>query len=486
MKLKWRGSHFQRDSFLDLTLLSLLAIGIRLFVWRIADDTFITSKDAICRTREVFAMINQDLFLPKSIWLPLYQVLANLNLKIFGITTANVSVIGLIFGTLGVFPIYLISRLFFPRSLSILNGIIFCFLWPHVYLSSLAMTEPLFITLVAMALYFYLKSSLLPSAFAIILASITRYEGWFFIVTLPFLDFSLSQWRAWVKKNFIFWACSSLGILLVLLYNFYYVQEHPLVGFIINSLLAKSEKEMIPSNTMGIIVYFLNSYGRPFSFILIFGLALNLWKNKNKVVRNVSAILTLLLAIKLYSIFQQDLPAEPRYILTGVSLALPFVFYQISKKVSLQKVILLQVILLLPLVILNIRQIEAVKKRSFPEGLLEMIEHLESQYHLGTVVISDLKDYNACYLETKVPLSAGMIYQMPTEHGKYLENYHQANLQFLKERIKKENWGLIILEKDFSPYYPLLNDLDPHHFPLNVLFENNQYILIDAIKPSQK
>lgn len=86
-----------------------------------------------------------------------------------------------------------------------------------LYLQSTPMTEPIFLGLLAAAIYFTVRGSALGAGFALLLATLTRYDGWFL---LPFFALFFLLARS-AKAAVLFLLLASLGPIYWLAHNQY-------------------------------------------------------------------------------------------------------------------------------------------------------------------------------------------------------------------------------------------------------------------------
>jgi hypothetical protein len=166
-------------------------------------------------------------------WLPLLHILeiplsANYILWHTGLSGTIVSMVCFLFSALGTFK--LIEYVTDNRSAAFIGMLALVTNANLIYLQTSAMFEPVLIVTLIWSTYYYVKwfreeklLDLLLCAFFVMLATMTRYDGWFLFFVILCLTFGIVYkkygYKAAEGKVILYGTAASIGIVLWLLYN---------------------------------------------------------------------------------------------------------------------------------------------------------------------------------------------------------------------------------------------------------------------------
>ena len=206
-----------------------------------------------------------------SVWLPLFHVLeipfvGNDYLWHSGVAGSIISMISFVVG--GVYVLKIGERLHFDRPTLFISLGVYALNPNLLFLQSAPMTEALLITLTLATAFYFLEwvqtfqpISLIYTAFATFLATITRYDGWFLFgfvaVMVAFVGYKKKGLR-FAEGNFILYCTlAGFGVFLWLLWNLV-IFGHPLY-FAVGPFSAKAQQDILLSEgrliTKGNFIY---------------------------------------------------------------------------------------------------------------------------------------------------------------------------------------------------------------------------------------
>lgn len=283
-KLKINIPQKHRD-VLIFSLLIIIALGIRVFMFSISDNGWGADPDERMRvTANWLSLEGHRPMFPGDLWLPLHYYLIALSIILFKSIPLGPRALHLIFGVLTVFPFYKLVKLVFNNRIAIISTLLFIFFPIHILCSIVTLSEGPFLFFLVISIYFFFKyrekqnsKSLLLSCIFLILSSMIRYEGWLFIVVIPILLFIDKKF----KEGLIFLCASSI-------FPFLWISStmlQPLVKSIMNIFHWMSPETVTLQGHFSNLFYWfkviINYFSLPLAIFLIFGLYSSI-KHKNK------------------------------------------------------------------------------------------------------------------------------------------------------------------------------------------------------------
>lgn len=191
-----------------ISALIILALVIRIYAFSITDNAWGADPDERIRVAVKWLNVERTrpLF-PGDLWLPLHYYMIALIAKLFNNIPFTPRLMHLILAVLTILPFYKLIRMVFNEKTAIISTIFLIFYPIHILCSVVTLSEGPFLFFLVSFLYLFFKYNeqrdlkLLFLSFLFFLClTMTRYEGWLFIIVVPFLLFMEKRF----KESFVF------------------------------------------------------------------------------------------------------------------------------------------------------------------------------------------------------------------------------------------------------------------------------------------
>lgn len=316
----------KQNHYVALLVLLLISTTVRVFWMLLTDNSM--DGDAPVRLFVGLEWARKPVFYPDIYWLPGHYYFTGGLILAFKELVWMPRIGHLILGVLTMVPFYLAIREEFDEQVAIYSGLVFALMPSHAELSSLTLSEPVFIFFLFTAFYCCIKFSqniqiryLVAAAIAIACMELLRYEGWIIAAALTaWLWFKMPKHGRVHLPLFLFLIAA---VPVTIMLDSYINTDDFLASVTISNLeVAAQVKSERP-----LLITLLYCFGAFPLYLLPFlpsGIFVSI---KNKVAKNWWLVFLLPCAYALSMVLNGSLSANSRYFITYGVLAIPLMVY---------------------------------------------------------------------------------------------------------------------------------------------------------------
>lgn len=322
--------NWKKKAWLILILILLLATLLR--VWGIENESYWLDEAISIRQAQekdysaTFDMVKND------VHLPLHITLLHFWVKIFGTSESSSRVLSLIFGIVGIWIFYLLTKKLYGEKTSLVSTLIFAISPIMIYYSQEARLYSLFVLLSLASIYFFLKfidkndyKNLIYYGLFTLLLIYTHLFAFLLLFVQNVYILHINKYR--IKKLFK-WICSQLFLFIMFL---------PWIGNLLKQVSSTLNTMWIPKPNMGIILKsILDLLGNKyilliFLFCIIYVI---LTKNYKSIERNKIVFLVLWLLVPFIIVLAYSYLISPVYHTRYVIFVIPAFFIILGMLIS--------------------------------------------------------------------------------------------------------------------------------------------------------
>lgn len=303
----------------------IAALLVRVAWLLITDNS--ADGDAITRLQAALDWANHPVLYPNPYWLPGHYYFTGGLLLLFQDLYWMPRVVHLVFGVATLAPFYGLIRDEFDEYTALCSAWVVALLPMHIELSTLTLTEPVYLFFLFTALYYinlYRKEEklvwLLTGALAVMATQLLRYEGWLLTAMLGlWLWLGLTNKRKALLPAFLFLIVPGI----IMLKSFADTGD-PLWSVTYSDVEVLAQNKLEDRTTLKLFAACVGA----FPIYLLPFLPVGIWACRwHKLAPYWGLLVALPYAYSAYKVFNATLPFNPRYFIAYALLALPYMVY---------------------------------------------------------------------------------------------------------------------------------------------------------------